>query len=101
MPNKCIVKGCKSNYASQKAKGLPQVPVYRFPSARNEGEMRKKWIDAVVNHNKELVVTEYSVVCAKHWLLALKSTARMVVKDQQNLLLYLVTFQSHTSYLLR
>ena len=29
--------------------------------------MRKKWIDAVVNHNKELVVTEYSVVCAKHW----------------------------------
>ena len=29
--------------------------------------MRKKWIDAVVNNNKELVVTEYSGVCDKHW----------------------------------
>ena len=100
MLNKCIVKDCKSNYASQRAKGLPQVPVNRFPSAKKESEMRKN--DAVMNHYKELVVTEYRVVCAKHWpfLLALKSTARMVVKNQQNLLLYLVTFQSQTSYLL-
>ena len=94
-------RGLQEQRCFTESKRVPQVPVYRFPSAKNESEMRKKWIDAVVNHNKELVVTEYSVVCAKHWLLALKSTARMVVKDQQNLLFYLVTFQSQTSYLLR
>ena len=77
MPNKCIVKDCKSNYASQKAKGLPQVPVYRFPSTKNEGEMRKKWIDAVVNNDKELVVTEYSVVCAKHWPFGFKKYSKI------------------------
>ena len=70
MPKKCCGKGCKTNYASEKAKGVKKVSVFRFPSAKKEHDARKKWIQAIkdhMNNNSDLHVTENSVVCEKHW----------------------------------
>ena len=87
MPKKCCVKGCKTNYASEKAKGVKKVSVFRFPSAKKEQDARKKWIQAIqdhMNNNSDLHVTENSVVCENIGLLAIQNVTKMVMKDQLN-----------------
>ena len=74
MPKKCCKKGCETNYATEMAKGVKKVSVFRFPSAKKEQYARNKWIQAIkahMNNNSDLHVTENSVVCEKHWLITI------------------------------
>ena len=58
MPLKCCVPQCNSNYDSTDTK----VSVFRFPK---DEENCKRWIKAIPRAN--LKVTNYTVVCKKHW----------------------------------
>ena len=65
-----LFKSCKTNYATEKIKGVKKVSVFRFPSAKKEQYARNKWIQAIkanMNNNSDLHVTENSVVCEKNW----------------------------------
>ena len=45
MPKKCCKKGCETNYATEMAKGVKKVSVFRFPSAKKEQAACQKQVD--------------------------------------------------------
>ena len=67
MPRKCCVKDCRTNYDTKKGcQVAKKVPVYRFPSMKDEGEARQSWIDAIKEHC-EFKLSDSTVVCENHW----------------------------------
>ena len=73
MGRKCCVYHCKTNYESEKKGYVPEsengqkIPVFRFPSEKDELDERKRWIDVVSKVNKNLKVSKDTVVCEVHW----------------------------------
>ena len=67
MPRKCVVGKCRSGYDSEnkrrKALGLPNVPVFKFPTNENEKQM---WISALPNI-LEKPPTKHVGVCELHF----------------------------------
>ena len=60
MVKKCCVTGCKSGYLTSHEK----VPVFRLPSDPDE---YLRWLEVLKKVNKDLNVTDDTVVCVKHW----------------------------------
>ena len=59
MVNKCSVKGCKSNYRSNKS---PYVPVYKLPE---HTEDKKRWMEAISDNVEN--ITRNTRICRLHW----------------------------------
>ena len=60
MVKKCCITGCKSGYFTSDEK----VPVFRLPSDPDE---YLRWLEVLKKVNKDLNVTDDTVVCVKHW----------------------------------
>ena len=60
MVNKCCVPGCFSNYDSKAKEG--HVTCFKFP---NDKSLKEAWLRKIPR--KDLTVTKYTVVCAKHF----------------------------------
>ena len=60
MVNKCCVPGCSSNYDSKAKEG--HVTCFKFP---NDKSLKEAWLRKIPR--KDLTVTKYTVVCAKHF----------------------------------
>ena len=60
MVNKCCVPGCSSNYDSKAKEG--HVTCFKF---LNDKSLKEAWLRKIPR--KDLTVTKYTVVCAKHF----------------------------------